>query len=205
MANNTVLNAMSGGDSIADEDISAVKYQLIKLVDGTAAGTTRIAGDSTGLHVSAHRDFQDITVTSAGLTTATTAYTAGDQVGNQMTFANAARVTGGSGVVTGCVLISAADVIGPFDLVLTDSSVTLAADNAAYAISDADALKMVGLLQLTGAYDIGNNRIAQAYGAWLPYQCSGNTSLFGGLITRSSHTFFAAVTDIQVILLVERN
>lgn len=151
------------------------------------------------------RDQQQITVTSSGLTIATTAYTAGDQVGAQLTFANAARFSGGGGIITGVTLISAADIIGAYDLILTNSSITLAADNAAYAISDADALKVVGIAQLAGAYDIGNNRVAQLYNCMIPYTCSGGTSLYGGLVTRLGHTFFAAVTDLQVTLTVERN
>lgn len=157
------------------------------------------------MNVTTSRDMQRIAVTSASLTTATTAYTSGDQVGAQLTFANAARASGGSGMIVGCVLISAADITGPYDIVITDSSITLAADNAAFAISDADALKIVGLVPMSGAYDIGNNRIAQIYNLAMPYVCSGGTSLFGGLITRSGHTFFAAATDLQVDLYVERN
>lgn len=155
--------------------------------------------------VQASRDLQRISVQSAGLTIATTAYTAGDQVGTQFTFTGAARKSGGGGVIVGVLLISAADIIGAYDLLVTDSTITLAGDNAVYAISDADALKIVGLIQLTGAYDIGNNRICQAYNLAVPYICSGGTSLFASLITRAAHTFFAAVTDLQVILLVERN
>lgn len=42
MANNTTLNPGTGGDVIADEDISGVKYQRNKLVDGTVGSTTVI-------------------------------------------------------------------------------------------------------------------------------------------------------------------
>lgn len=64
MADNTVLNAGSGGDTIATDDISGVKYQRVKLAlgaDGTAVDATAgngtsstavqrvtIASDSTG-------------------------------------------------------------------------------------------------------------------------------------------------------------
>jgi hypothetical protein len=118
---------------------------------------------------------------------------------------NAARASGGSGTITGIVLISAADIIGAYDVVVTDSSITLASDNASYAISDSDALKVVGVAQLSGAMDIGNNRVAQAFNLAIPYVCSGGTSLYAGLITRAGHTFFGATTDLQLILYVERN
>lgn len=165
-----------------------------------------ISVDSTGnMNTVGRRDLQRISVASGGLTIATTAYTAGDQVGTQFTLANAARVSGGGGTIVGVSLISAADIIGAYDVLITDSSITLASDNAVYAISDADALKIVGLVQLAGAYDIGNNRIGQAYNLAIPYVCSGSTSLFASLITRVGHTFFAAVTDLQLVVYVERN
>jgi hypothetical protein len=163
------------------------------------AGTAEIGA------VVSRKDLQRISVASGGLTTATTAYSAGDQMGTQFTFANAARASGGTGTIVGVILISAADIIGAVDVVITRASVTLAADNAAYAISDADALNVVALVPLTGAFDIGNNRIAQAFNLAIPYDCSGGTTLYAGLITRFAHTFFAAVTDLQLILLVERN
>lgn len=204
MANNTTLNTMTGGDVIADEDITSVKYQRIKLVDGTVGQTTPIPGDANGLHTVPHIDATRVVVTSAGLTIATTAYTSGDQMGSLITFAGCARNSGGGGRITKALVTSAADQIGPIDLLIFDTSVTLAADNAAFAITDADALKIVGLIQCQGAYDIGNNRIAQAYNIYLPYQCSV-TSLYGALITRSGHTFFAAATDLEITISIERN
>ena len=208
MADNVAITAGTGTavatDEVSVDGAATAHVQYVKLVDGTANGTAGIPGDSNGLEVVAHRELKRISVASGGLTIATTAYTAGDQVGTQFTFANAARVSGGSGTIVGVQLISAADIIGAYDIIFTDSSITLASDNAAYAISDADALKIVALVQLAGAFDIGNNRIAQTFNLAVPFVCSG-TSLFGGLITRSAHTFFAAVTDLQVIVYVEWN
>lgn len=204
MANNTTLNAMTGGDVIADEDISGVKYQLMKLASGTAADTTRIGGETRGLWVVAHRDTQIIDVQSAGLTTAATAYTAGDQVGTQFTLANAARVSGEGGTIVGVELIDAADIIGAYDVVFYNSSVTVATDNAAFGVSDADVLKQVGIASLT-AFDTGANRAAQCFNLAIPYICNGGTSLFAGLVCRVGHTFFGAVGNLQLKVLVERN
>lgn len=157
--------------------------------------------------VMAHRELVRVAVTSGGLTTAATAYTTGDQVGNQFTITNAGRASGGSGMIVGVQVISAADTIGPMDIIFFDSSVTLAADNAAFAISDADALKIVGLAQLTGAYDLGNNRICQAFNLAIPFVCSGSANLYAGLLTRAAiaATPFAAATDIQLNIYIERN
>ena len=64
-----------------------------------------------------------------------------------------------------------------------------------------------GQFQLAGAFDIGNNRIAQAFNLAIPYVCSGGTSLYAALITRGAiaATPFTAVTDLQLIVYVERN
>lgn len=173
---------------------------------GSDGDYSALSTTSTGeLRTYAHRDLLRIAVNSGGLTTSVTAYTAGDQVGTQFTLANAARASGGTGTIVGVTLTSAADIIGAYDVVFTRSSITLASDNAAYAISDSDALAVVGLVQLAGAFDIGNNRIAQAFNLAIPYDCSGGTSLYAGLITRVGHTFFAAATDLQLTVWVERN
>ncbi len=175
---------------------------------GSDGDYSALCVSSTGeLCTIARRDLTRISVQSAGLTTAATAYTAGDQLGNQFTITDAARSSGGSGVITGVQLVSAADTIGSIDVVFFDSSVTLAANDAAFAISDADALKIVGLVPLAGAYDIGNNRICQAFNLAIPYVCSGSANLYAGLITRYAipATPFAAATDIQLIVYVERN
>lgn len=208
MADNVAITAGSGTtiatDEVAVNGGSTAHVQFVKLVDGASNGTTGLPGDATGLWTVPRRDQLRISVQSAGLTTATTAYTAGDTLGNQFTIANAARTSGGSGYITGVTLIDAADIIGAVDVVFFDSTVTLASDNAAFSISDADALKVVGVVQLAGAYDIGANRVAQAINLAVPYTCSGGTSLFAGLITRSGHTFFGAATNLQLIVYVER-
>lgn len=51
MADNTALNAGTGGDTIATDDCAGIKYQLVKLVDGTADSTTVIPGGAAGLKV----------------------------------------------------------------------------------------------------------------------------------------------------------
>lgn len=173
---------------------------------GTDGDYTPLSTDRAGnVNVIPRSGLVRVSVQSSGLTTASTAYVAGDQLGNQFTFAGCARKSGGTGFIRGVMIIDAADVIGPVDLVVTRSSVTLAADNAPYAISDADALNVVAVIQTVGSFDIGNNRVCQAFNLAIPYDCSGGTSLFGGLITRAGHTFFGAATNIQVILFVEPN
>lgn len=211
MSDNFPLTPGSGRNAATDEvsySGDTADVQLIRIV-----GTTGSEGAKTVVEmaradtyrVTAHRDTLRIAVASSGLTTATTAYTAGDQVGALLTLANAARASGGTGRILGVSLLDANDIIGPYDVVFFRASVTLAADNAAFAISDSDALSLVAVVPLSGAWDIGNNRVAQAHNLNLPYDCSGGTSLYAALITRAGHTFFAAATDLTLIVHVERD
>lgn len=69
MADNTTLDPGAGGDTIATDDVAGVKYQRVKLVDGTADSTAAIAGDATnGLDV-------DVTRLPSGSQAAATAKT----------------------------------------------------------------------------------------------------------------------------------
>lgn len=135
-----------------------------------------------------------------------TAYVAGEQMGALISFTDAARISGGSGVITSVVLTSYSDVVGAVDVVFFDSSVTLAADSAAFVLSaDADVLKVVGMVSLAGAYDLGNQRIAQAYNLAIPYVLSGSTTLYAALIARSSATWVINRTTTNLAVMVERN
>jgi hypothetical protein len=207
MADNFPLTVGSGRN-IATDEVSysgdTADVQVVRLANVAGSEGSRTVEEAL---VKTAPNMKRIAVTSGGLTIATTAYTAGDQVGTQFTIANAARASGGFGYIVGVTLTDVADIIGAYDVVFTRSSITLASDNAAYAISDTHLLEVVALVQLNGAYDIGNNRISQATNIRIPFDCSGGTSLYAGLITRSAHTFFTATTgatDLQLVVYIEQ-
>jgi hypothetical protein len=139
-----------------------------------------------------------IQVQSAGLTTATTAYTSGDQLGTILTFANAVRQTGATGIIQSATLLDQAAVVGAVDLYLFDRSVTLAADNAAAAFSDADMLFCLGVISFAAPIGGTGNSIATSVSG-LGIMPSG-TSLFGALVTRTANAIFAAATNLAVSL-----
>lgn len=200
MADNVAITAGSG-TTVGTDDVAGVHYQKIKLFDGTADSAAEIPGTNTkGLYVDIRGSASRIQVASAGLTTATTAYTAGDQLGTEMTFASAARVSGGTSTVVSATLVDKAKVVGAVDLFLFDRSVTPAADNAANSWSDADMLFCLGVISFYSMFQSANNYIGVA-GGGLPLIIQPNaTSIFGHLITRSGHTFFGAVGDLVVSL-----
>lgn len=67
MADNTTLDPGAGGDTIATDDVAGVKYQRVKLVNGTADATDAIPGDaSNGLDVDVTRVQGNVTVVDGG-------------------------------------------------------------------------------------------------------------------------------------------
>lgn len=187
MADNST---QTGSDTIRTEDRSGTKTQVVMIDTASDAESER-----TGLPPS-----RVLTATSAGLTTSVTGYVPGDVVGTEMTFANAARYSGGGLTVVSAILVEKADIMGAADLYIFDRASTPAADNAAATWADADVLNLLGVINFGAAQDIGANRQSVAVGG-LPFIAVPNaTSLFGVLVTRSTHTFFGAVGDIQIKL-----
>ena len=133
------------------------------------------------------------------------AYVTGDQFGNLVTLTNAARISGGTGTITGVTINSASVLIGTFDVLFFESSVTLAGDSSPFSISDADGLKLIGIVPMAGAYSLGLNRVSQAFNLAVPYVCVGSTSLFAAIITRSAFTLAAGDFTSNLNVFVERN
>lgn len=141
-----------------------------------------------------------IQVTSGGLTTATTAYSANDQVGTLFTVTNMALASGGGGYIESILLSDEAAIIGQYRAWIFRASVTLAADNAAFSLSDADAQLLVGPpIDLGPVYGAVNNNSSGWLGS-IPYDCSGGTSLYVALQTLAGHTFFGATTNLKLTL-----
>ena len=157
------------------------------------------------LHTVGRRDLQRLQQAITFTGNPPTAYVSGDTFGALVSLTGAARVTGGGGVITGVTINSFSDVIGTFDVVFFDSTVTLPADSAAFTLSDADSLKVIGIVPLAGSYDLGVNRVAQCFNLAVPYVCSGSTTLYAGIITRSAYTLVASDFQSNLTVFVERN
>lgn len=142
-----------------------------------------------------------ITINSAGLTIATTAYTAGDVVGTIFTATGFASTSGGTGILTGVTLIDDGDVLGACTAYCLTATATVT-NNSAWAPSDAEAATMVpnGRLDFPPPDDLGANRVA-ATPLWVPYKCVA-TSLWFVLITRTANAVFTAVDDVHLIFAI---
>lgn len=172
------------GATYAFRTIAGDEYQPVVIVDGV--DPTR--GFAPPVR---HR----ATANSAGLTTGGTLYAAGDQLGSIMSLAS----VGGNGVVDTLVLLAdVAGVIGGVRAWFFSQSVTLAADNAPFSLSDADAAFCVGTVVLPAPDSAVNNAVATAANVNLDYATDAGT-LFVALQTLLAATIhFAAADDLHL-------
>lgn len=124
----------------------------------------------------------------------TVAYTAGDQVGTLISITNASRVTGSTGWINSIIYHDDDNVAGAIDVLFFNDTLTLAADNAAFAISDADARKLLYIGNITYMYGLGAQRFGQLAGLSIPYFCTG-TTLYVALIARTAMTLTGTTTQ----------
>lgn len=138
-----------------------------------------------------------IVATASGLTTASTAYTAGDMLGSELTLTGAAAVAGDGGAIVGIQVEDHAKIIGAVDLRFFNAASTPAADNAANSWSDANARLQVVGIQVAAPVASALNGISYTGGLYLPFKTNGDANLYLNVITLAGHTFFVAATDLQ--------
>ena len=140
----------------------------------------------------------------SGLTTSTTNYTAGDQLGTLITVASFFTGAGATTTIRGATLIDGSKVLGPVDVFFCQASVTLAADNAANSLATGDAANVIGSLSFGGQIAAANISFAEA-NAGLPLELNGSgTSLYVAFVTRSANVFFTASRTQRLRLRVEK-
>lgn len=196
----------ASGPTIAWDEIGGVAYQRIKLAIGADGVYTGDVDGSVarGLYVDPRQKVSRIQATSAGLTTASTAYVAGDQLGTILTVSGAVRASGATGTILSATLLDKAAIIGAVDVYLFDRSVTLAADNAVAAFSDTDMVFCLGILQFPPPKTGTGNGLATIEASGLAFACNAS-DLFVALVTRAGHTFFGAIGDLVLSLVIAQD
>lgn len=125
------------------------------------------------------------------------AYTADDCMGGEMTVANAARISGGGGILTGITMTAEDDAADGWaannvEVLIFDSNPAgTYTDNVPLdgtALTDADATLLLGTVLLDTYVDLGNITMLKATNVNIPYLCSGSTSLFAVAINRGGVT-----------------
>ena len=174
--------AANSGVDIGDVDVTSI-----------AAGETHI-GDVGGA---------DIIITQTPTVTAG-AYSANDAVGGLLTFTNAARVSGGGGVIKSVVFIDDAGQDVALELWLFDTTITAIADNAAWALTEAQLHTCVAVISTTdGTWRASGTPSVCDVDVSRGYTCTG-TNLFGQIVTRGTPTF-AATDDVTVRIQLLQN
>lgn len=129
------------------------------------------------------------------------AYAAGDAVGGLLTFANAALVAGGGGVILSAVIIDDAGQDAELELWLFNQTFVAMADNAPWAPAEADLEHLVGIISTE---DSAQGWLAAGTPSAVDIEVSKRfdcaaTSLYGQLVTRGTPTF-VAVDDLTLKL-----
>lgn len=202
MASNVTIPAQGTGTTtpvIATREKAGVQYQTVEIDLGGSGGTymlqSGVATSSGSIPVVGPND--EFVTVSVDVTRPadTTAYAVNDCISNStstpttFTIANAAKASGGSGIITDLVVTSDADPAIPLqgEIFLFDSSVTSPNDNAAFAVSDADSKKCIGKVPFV-LEDIGNNNFFHAQCLNIGFTCVGSTDLRFLLRAKSAYT-----------------
>ncbi len=184
---------------VATENIGTDDYQIVKLADGSAGSTVTVPYDSnTGFLVNTGKSVR-VPVTP---TISVTIYAAGDAVGGLLTFTNAARYTGGGGIIQGVTLIDKDQERVAMQLILFNQSFSVTADNSPFNPSDADLANHIAAINIATAstdyFNFATNSVTFKE-VNIPFVASGGTSIFGQLVTQGTPTF-TTTSDLIVIL-----
>lgn len=207
MADNVAITSGSG-TTIAADDVGGVEYQRMKVTpgpDGTATvdvGGRTVDGGATSsaLFVDARPKAVRLAVTPTISTSP--AYSLKDAVGALMTFANAARASGGSILVQSAQIVDKANtpLDAQLDLVLFDRSIAAPTDNAIFAPTDAEMANCVGVIPFSVYSDFSVNSVCAYNSIGLEIVLNG-TDLFGVLVARGTPTY-TSTTDLVVTLTI---
>jgi hypothetical protein len=137
----------------------------------------------------------------------TAAYASGDCIGGLMDFANAVRVAGGSGIIQSILVLDKTQAQrAAMDLLFFDRSVTVAGNNVAVAMSDADMANCLGVVAI-GPYNTAwpgtpLNSFSTLINVGLPIVCNG-TSLYCQAVVRATPTYTSASDLVFIITILQ--
>lgn len=192
--------------SVGDSDVGSSNPMPITgsgTAGSAAAGVQTVQGAPSMVPLTVADQTTNITV-SVTLTVGAT-YASGDFVGTSTTpisFANAVRTTGGSATIRAITISDpAASTAAALELWLFNATVAPPADSAAWALSDADGLKCVGVTSFatTDQFLSSATGIIHKNNLQIQYHCAA-TTLFGALVTRGTPTYTGT---LQVMLEIE--
>lgn len=139
--------------------------------------------------------------TNDALSDSTSAPTSGG-----FTFTNAARISGGAGLITDAIITTAADAstLLQGEIWLFNQAVTNINDNAAFAVSDTEIKTCVGKIPFT-LEDAGNNGFYHATCLNIGFTCSGTANLRFLVRVKNAYTPVSAEVLTFVLKIIQVN
>src|SRR5438128_3248138 len=183
----------------ADGDTGIVPLVMRQAAPANTSGTD---GDYEPLRMDAGRLWVSplgfpVTVSTDVVLPTSSVYAAGDALSDSttapttggFTFTNAARKSGGSGIILDACIATSADQATRLagEVFLFNQAVTNINDNAAFAVSDAEIKTCVGVIPFS-LFDSGNNGFAHVTGLNILFTCVGTANLRFLLRTRNAYT-----------------
>lgn len=179
-----------GGGTVATTGTTSITGGTLSIPSGTinAGGFTAMSSTT-------------ITMSVAG------AYATGDYMGTSttpQTFTNVCRVSGGTGIIKG---ISISDKIVTanvdMELWLFNTTFTAPTDNASWAISDAEATTIMGVVTISSSSwkASANNQVYYDDFTSIPFDLPTGTSIFYALVARGTTPSFTSL-DLQIAIRV---
>lgn len=174
-----------------------VGVMMLAVADAEPPALTAAAGDYAPLLVDA---FGQLYVKAGGARTVVdvtfvsqaAAFAAGDVLTDQISVPGVTRFNNGTALLTDLIILDGDDnTAAAMTVVLFSANVTLGAMNGAIGISDADALNILGIVQIAAGdwQDLINSRAAHKTGLNIGIKpVSGATNIYAQLVTAGSPT-----------------
>lgn len=134
----------------------------------------------------------------------TNIYASGEVLAATQEIANAVRIDGGTGVIQSLIVLDQDDLGLALDIVFLQSDVSIGSENATVSLSDANAVKVVGIVQI-GAGDyvdlVGSQLVTKTNLSILAQADTSSTSLYVAAISRAAGTYTAAGITLKIGIL----
>jgi hypothetical protein len=207
MADNTTVPYTGSGDATAGVATKVATHsgdasqqiqvtQLIGVSGSEGSYTlTEICG-ADGLVIQKNSTVIDLTLSldTGG------AYSTGDVLAEAQELSSAVRSSASTGIIESIAVVDQDDQGQALDIVIADASITLGTENTAVSISDADAAKILGIVEVAAAdyVDLVNSQLANIRNIGMVVQPNTGTSLYVGAISRGTGTYTASGIVLRI-------
>lgn len=134
----------------------------------------------------------------------TSQYADGDVLADRQELANVLGIAGGAGVIQSLLVLDKDDQGAALDIIFLDANVTIGTENSAVSITDANAEKIIGNVEVAAAdyVDMINNQHALKANLGIPFKCAAaQTSIWVAAVSRGTGTYTASGIILKVGIL----